>query len=64
MNTFFSRHATLKLETMIQQKVGNYGLLDLLLMFSIPYRSINWCRDFRKETMSHQICSLLSEAPR
>ena len=33
MNPFFSRHATLKLETMIQKKVGTGGLLDVFVNF-------------------------------
>ena len=31
MNPFFSRHATLKLETMIQKKVGNWWTLACIV---------------------------------
>ena len=35
MNPFFSRHATLKLETMIQQKVGKWWTLGFI--FNVQY---------------------------
>ena len=31
MNPFFSRHATLRLETMIQDKVGNWWTLGSIV---------------------------------